>query len=166
MLRVRYDGTVSGNRTRSGRRATIELCAVLCFSAPAGAHLGGDLGGVGADALKLQGAVRTSALLDYDVQQIATPAGGTVSEYVTRGGEVFAITWSGPAPPDLAQLLGPYFADYAAGLVSLDHRGSKRSVRVVTPTLIVESSGHLRAYSGRAYLPALLPAGVALTEIR
>ena len=157
---------MSGNRTRSGRRAAIELCALLCWSARAGAHLGGDPSGVGADALKLQGAVRTSTLVDYDVQQIATAAGGTVSEYLTRGGEVFAITWSGPAPPDLTQLLGPYFAEYSAGLASLDHPGSKRAVRVVSPALIVESSGHLRAYSGRAYLPALVPAGVPLAAIR
>jgi hypothetical protein len=163
---MRYHWNVSGNRTRFSRRAAVELCSVLCWSAPAGAHLGGDLSGVGADALKLQGAVSTSMLVDYDVQQIATAVGGRVSEYLTRGGEVFAITWSGAAPPDLTQLLGPYFAEYAAALTSLHHPGSKRSMRVVTPTLIVESSGHLRAYSGRAYLPALVPAGVALANIR
>jgi hypothetical protein len=159
-------GVVSGNRTRSSQRAAIGLCSVLCWTGTAGAHLGGDLGGVGADALKLQGAVSSSTLVDYDVQQIAAAAGGRLSEYVTRGGVVFAVSWSGPAPPDLTQLLGPYFAEYAAGLTSLDHPGSKRSVRVVTPTLIVESSGHLRAYTGRAYLPALVPAGVALANIR
>jgi hypothetical protein len=139
---------------------------VLSWSAPVGAHLGGDLAGVQADSRVLQGAVSTSTLADYDVQQIAAAGGQSVREYLTRGGQVFAVTWSGTAPPDLAQLLGPYFPQYAAGLAALDHPGLKRSVRVATPALIVESSGHLRAYSGRAYLPALLPAGVELAAIR
>jgi hypothetical protein len=39
-------------------------------------------------------------------------------------------------------------------------------VRVATAALVVESSGHLRAYSGRAYLPAEIPTGVPITDIR
>jgi hypothetical protein len=31
---------------------------------------------------------------------------------------------------------------------------------------VVESSGHLRAYRGLAYLPAELPAGVTSTELQ
>ncbi len=148
------------------QRTAIALCSVLSWSAPVGAHLGSDSAGVQADSLVLQGTVGTRTLAAYDVQQIDAAAGQTVREYLTRRGRVFAVTWSGPAPPDLAQLLGPYFPQYAAGLAALDHPGLKRSVRVATPALIVESSGHLRAYSGRAYLPALLPAGIELAEIR
>jgi len=31
---------------------------------------------------------------------------------------------------------------------------------------VVETWGHMRAMRGRAYVPALVPAGVALDEIR
>src|SRR5579863_7472360 len=146
-------------------RAVVACSAVLAWSAPVGAHLGSDAAGVQSDSLALRGALSTSTLVSYDVQQIAA-AGQTVREYLTRGGRVFAVTWSGPTPPDLSQLLGLYFPEYAGRLAALEHPGLKRSLRVVTPTLIVESSGHMRAFSGRAYLPALLPPGVPPAAIR
>jgi len=148
------------------RRIAVAIGALLTWTAPVGAHLGGEPADVEVDTLALQGTLSTATLVDYDVHQIKTAAGQTVREYLTRGGSVFAVAWNGPVPPDLAQLLGPYFASYAAGLAALDHPGLKRSVRIATPTLIVESSGHLRAYAGRAYLPALIPAGVSVAEIR
>ena len=161
------DGIRSLVRQRERYRlAAVTLCLALSWSAPVGAHLGSDLVSVQADAQLLQGVVSTRAFANYDVLQIATAAGQTVREYLDRRGQVFAVTWSSVAPPDLAQVLGPYHPQYAAGLSALDHPGLKRSVRVATPALIVESSGHLRAYSGRAYLPALLPGGVDLAAIR
>jgi hypothetical protein len=39
-------------------------------------------------------------------------------------------------------------------------------VRVDLPDLFVETGGHLRAYAGRAFLPTLVPAGVAPADIR
>jgi Protein of unknown function (DUF2844) len=39
-------------------------------------------------------------------------------------------------------------------------------VRIATSDLVVESEGHLRAYVGRGYLPALVPAGVSIGELR
>ena len=150
---------------RPCRLAGIALCAVLVWSTPVAAYLGGDVRGVGTDALSLEGTVITTTLVYYDVHQIATPMGQTIREYVTRVGQVFAITWSGPVAPDLSLLLGPYFAEYTASLSSLEHPGLRRSLRVATPALIVETSGHLRAYSGRAYVPALLPEGVSISDL-
>jgi Protein of unknown function (DUF2844) len=31
---------------------------------------------------------------------------------------------------------------------------------------VVESDGHMRAFSGRAYLPALIPAGTSAADLR
>jgi len=155
-----------GCRHRLWRRMAVALCAMLPWCGPVGAHLGGDLAAVEADALQLQGAVQRTALIAYDVQEITAAAGLTVREYVTRSGTVFAVTWSGPVPPDLAQLLGSHFARYLAGFAAQEHPGLKRSLRIATPDLIVESGGHLRAFSGRAYLPALLPAGVQVADLR
>ena len=42
----------------------------------------------------------------------------TVNEYLSANGTVFAVSWRGPRPPDLSQLLGPYFAEYQTAAAS------------------------------------------------
>jgi hypothetical protein len=42
----------------------------------------------------------------------------------------------------------------------------KRSPRIATSDLVVESEGHLRAYTGRAYLLALIPVGTSAADLR
>ncbi len=148
------------------RLAVALLGAMLAWSAPATADLGGDLSGVQADSMVLGAVVRTTGLVDYDVHEIDAAAGLTVREFVNRGGTVFALSWAGPAPPDLQLLLGRYFDTYTAGLAALKSPGLHRSVRVARAGLVVESSGHLRAYAGRAYLPALMPPGVSVADLR
>ncbi|MFI4866899.1 MAG: DUF2844 domain-containing protein [Steroidobacterales bacterium] len=146
--------------------AVLQLGSMLVWSGSVDAHLGSDLSSVRADSIVLHGVVRTTALVEYDVHEIDAAAGLTVREFVTRGGTVFALSWAGPVPPDLQLLLGNYFGAYAAGLAALKSSGRNRSVRVELTDLIVESGGHLRAYSGRAYLPALMPAGVSIADLR
>lgn len=143
----------------------VELGATLLWSAPVSAQLGSDVSSVQADTIALRGTVRTTALLQYDVHEIRSDDGLTVREYVTRTGTVFALSWSGPVPPDLQPLLGQYFPAYAAALGALNHPGLHRSVRIALPELIVESGGHLRSYTGRAYVPGLVPADVAIAEL-
>jgi hypothetical protein len=89
-----------------------------------------------------------------------------VREFVNRSGIVFALAWSGPAMPNLRQLLGVHYEAYAQALARLSRPGLHRSVRVETPHLVVESAGHLRAYAGSGLLTDLLPAGVSPTEVR
>jgi Protein of unknown function (DUF2844) len=129
------------------------------------AALGGDAASVPADAAELHGAVNTEIRQQYDIQEISAEAGMRVREYLGRNGVVFAVSWSGPVMPDLQRLLGTHFAEYSAALKALTRPGLQRSVRMASSELIVESGGHLRAYSGRAYLPALMPAGVSAAEI-
>jgi hypothetical protein len=143
----------------------VALLVMLMYGATASAHLGGDVSSVHADANALRAATRVTGLINYDVHEIDTAADASVREYVTRAGVVFAVSWSGPVPPDLHQLLAGYFPSYAAGIAALDHPGLHRSVRVVTSGLIVELTGHPRAYSGRAYLPALVPSGVDVANL-
>jgi len=76
------------------------------------------------------------------------------------------VSWAGPVVPDLRQLLGAQFAAYSAALAARDHIGLHRAVRVATSDLVVESDGHLRAYVGRAYLPAMIPIGVSAADLR
>ena len=105
-------------------------------------------------------------LQQYEMQEITGGNDVRVREYLTRGGLVFAVSWSGPVVPDMRQLLGSHYDAYAKGLAALSHPGLRRSLQIASGELVVESGGHMRAYSGRAYLPALIPPGVPLSELR
>lgn len=107
------------------------------------------------------GAARVTSYVD---------AGGThFNEYVApRSGEIFAYVWQGPTPPDLDALLGRYAAAWRSGAAALHASGRDglHAARVDTPTVVVESGGHMRSYIGRAWLPAALPAGVTEGDLR
>jgi hypothetical protein len=161
--RLGYDAIIMSARSTLG----FAMAAIIvAWHGIAYAALGEDMRGVQMDASALKGTVRTTSLVQYDVHEINSAEGVTVREFVTRDGSVFALSWSGPVPPDLQRLLGRYFAAYAASLNMLDHPGLRRSVRIVTPELTVELGGHMRAYIGRAYLPSLIPDGIGLAELK
>jgi hypothetical protein len=136
----------------------------LCVE-PVRAALGSDVADVLTDSAEMQGVIKLVTGEQYDVQEIAAGTGMRVREYVNRDGLVFAVSWDGPVMPDLRQLLGSHYAAYTEALSALTHRGL-RSVRVASSELVVESGGHMRAYSGRAYLPILVPPGVPVAELR
>ena len=131
------------------------------------ASLGGDLTSVLDDAAGLHGTAQASSLEQYQVEEIVTDNGMRVREFLNRNGIVFAVSWSGPATPDLQRLLGAQqFAAYTTALAARPRLGLQRSVRVATSGLVVESEGHLRNYTGRAYLPAMIPSNVSTAELR
>jgi hypothetical protein len=134
--------------------------------APAQAALGGDAASVASDAASLLGVTRATPLQQYDIEEITSGNGMRLREYINRGGIVFAVAWSGPAMPDLQKLLGASYKAYTAALASESRSGLKRPLRIATSDLVVESDGHMRAFSGRAYLPALIPAGTSATDLR
>jgi hypothetical protein len=137
------------------------LCAGSAY-----AGLGSNTASVQDDASALNGAISVEIRQQYSIREISAETGMHVREFLNQDGVVFAVSWSGPALPDLQQILGTHFAEYSAALAALTHPGFHRSVRVASSGLIVESGGHLRAYAGRAYLPALVPAGVTLADLR
>ncbi len=112
----------------------------------------------------MQGTRRTSATELYSVQELQAPSGTIVREFISPSGVVFAVAWRGPRLPDLRQTLGSYFEPYQSALRA-KHVGHAHGV-VELPDLIVHSGGHQRAFIGQAYLPALLPPGVALGDLR
>jgi hypothetical protein len=150
------------------RRSSLLLLvlALPAWAAPACAGLGGDAAGVLGDASALHAAVSALSLQQYDIREIAAESRMRLREYLNRDGIVFAVDWSGPVMPDLQRLLGPYFEEYTTALAALKSPGRHRSVRIASSGLVVESGGHLRAYAGRAYLPALVPAGVSMSDLR
>jgi hypothetical protein len=168
--------TVSGEQVvlqnpRMIRRINRALLLLIIGANPlhsgvARAGLGADAAGVLTDAALLHGTVTTASARQFEIEEITADSSIRVREFLNRSGVVFAVSWSGPVMPDLQPLLGAHFAAYRAGLAALSHPGLHRSVRIASPELVVESGGHLRAYTGRAYLPALIPAGVTVTDLR
>lgn len=131
---------------------------------PAHAALGDTVASVRADQAKLRGALRVKAEAGYSVQEISTPAGTIVREYISSAGVVFAVSWQGPVVPDLRQLLGSYFVQArSAAAVAPPHGHSRLEVR--QPDLVVSTGGHLRAFFGIAYVPSLLPPNFPLSTV-
>jgi hypothetical protein len=143
--------------------AAINLSIVL----PGWAALGGNAASIQADQAHMQASLRTVPAASYSVQEMKTAAGAVVREYVSPQGQVFAVAWHGPWPPDMRQLLGNYFDQYVQ---ARKQQGSPRIGRkplvINEPGLVVESGGHPRSFIGKAYVPAMLPAGVKAEDIQ
>jgi hypothetical protein len=157
------DGTVS--RTALGRMTLVLL--ILGLSLPALASLGGSIDSVQSDQAQMRATTTISAEATYTVHEMKDPTGTVVREYVSPAGRVFGVTWQGPFIPDLQQLLGDHFEHYAAAAKAQreSHIG-RRPLNIQEPGLVVQTAGHMRAYSGRAYDPGLLPAGVTANDVR
>jgi hypothetical protein len=103
----------------------------------------------------LGGALHVTALGQGERHELTLPSGVVVRQYVA-GGTVYAIAWSGPRPPNLRELLGAYFSklDGASG-GSSHHRMSLKGA-----DFRVETMAHRGSFTGRAWVPSLVPAGV------
>ena len=148
-------------------KLAVAVAAIFLVALPAWASLGGDRASIDADQLHLQGTRTTKAVESYTVHEIQAANGIVVREYVSPEGKVFAITWNGPWMPDLRQLLAGYFEQYRTALQSRSGpRMARRPVAIEQPGLVVQVGGHIRAFSGRAYVPDMLPSGVRAEEIQ
>lgn len=137
------------------------------MSADSFAVLGGDASSVQADVAYMQGSLRVKPAQSYSVHEIQLPTGTVVREYVSQQGKVFAIAWKGPFPPDLKQLLGPYFTPYQQAVLHSQQAHPGRSpVSVRQSNLVVQHGGRPRSVFGRAYLSDQLPSGVTEDSIQ
>jgi len=101
----------------------------------------------------------------FTVQEIES--GSTkVREYISPSGIVFGVAWNGLIHPDLTQLLGVYAGEYEEALQQTPRQPGRRRLQVKTNRVVVEKWGHMRNLQGRAYVPALIPQGVRINEIR
>jgi len=153
----------SGRLTRFfGTMAAV--AAVQTWSPPAHATLGADISSVETDRQQMKGQLRVTSAAGYVVHEIQTPTGTVVREYVTAAGRVFAVSWRGPMMPDLRQTLGDSFQQYE-NAARAPH-AMRRQLNIDHPDLVVRSSGRMRAYSGYAYLPALMPQGFTADDFK
>jgi len=89
-----------------------------------------------------------------------------VRQYVSSSGQVYAVSWDGPAMPDVAVLLGTWFDRYRQeASAALPNASGLHSSRVSSSDLMVETAVRLRDFSGRAWLPSALPAGITAADI-
>lgn len=140
------------------------LLLLLAISGAAQAELGGSVASIAADQAHMNAQRHILSAPQYAVHEIQTVSGTMIREYVSAQGLVFAVAWQGPLMPDLQQILGSHFADYQAA--AQNQRAGLGASLVQLPELVVQSGGHMRAFFGRAYIPQLLPANVAVDEIR
>jgi hypothetical protein len=148
----------------SGRWSLGVALVLQALSSPALAALGGDMDSVSSDLVKMKGTLRTISAAAYTVHEIQTPSGTTVREYVAPTGKVFAVAWRGPKMPDLEQTLGSYFAQLTAAPRPV--HPNHAHFTLTEPGFVLQSSGHMRAYFGRAYVPQLLPPNVSVGDIQ
>ncbi|HZQ25695.1 MAG TPA: DUF2844 domain-containing protein [Terriglobales bacterium] len=139
------------------------VAAMLLFCLPALAVLGGDQVSIRNDEAKMRASTRVVAVKGYNVHEIQIPSGTTVREFVSPAGKVFGVTWHGPLLPDLRQLLGDNFSKLEAA--QRNRRGHGPLV-INEPGFVYVSSGHMRAFTGRAYIPQLVPQGVLTDAIQ
>ncbi len=140
---------------------------MLALPIPALAALGGDVTSVHADQAQMKGDLKTTQASNYTLHEIKGGTGGVVREYASPAGEVFGVSWQGPTMPDLPQILGSYFQAFSeAAQAQRTARRGHGPLIIQQPGLVVESSGHMRSFSGRAYDPGKLPQGVSSNDIR
>jgi hypothetical protein len=129
------------------------------------AELGGDAASVETDRAHMKAAVVPALPAQkYTVHELQGASGQVIREYVSPAGTVFAVAWNGPQMPDLRQLFGAYFGVYQQAARA--KRAGRGPLHINQSDLVVHSGGHMRAFSGLAYVPQLVPQDVAISEIK
>ncbi len=164
------DRPAHGTRRRGQRRRIAVACAALLgISLPAWASLGGNVSSVASDRVQMHASAQVLQHDTYALHEMQSPGGTVVDEYVSPEGKVFAVSWHGQFPPSMQQILGTYFQQYTAALNALASQRPRiyghRPLNIQEPGLVIQTSGHMRAYSGRAYIPDQVPSGMTVEEI-
>lgn len=130
------------------------------------ATLGESEDSVDADGTAIESTESSTAVHNgYRVRELRSAA-VTLREYIAPNGIIFAIAWNGQIHPDLTPLLGSYAGEYRTALRQNPREHGRRRMRVQTNRIMIEKWGHMRNLQGRAYIPALIPPGVKIDEIK
>ena len=150
-------------------RSTIRLVLLMCagIAVPAYAALGDDESGVSRDAVVTKMVLHANVRSEkrFRMHELRdTTRNLTIREYVNSDGKVFGVAWDGLTKPDISQVLGSYYSRYmnAAG-----GKGVARQLRNIDqPDFVLRMSGHMRHFTGSAWVPGLVPASVGPTEVK
>ncbi len=161
---------LAGICSQTGARILLS-CLVLALPFPASAVLGDTGASVLNDQARMKGTLRSVDNRTYVMHEITSSTGTVVREFVSPQGAVFGVAWEGQFPPDLQQLLGPYYqqaqqAQAAAQPTDSQQPRRRRGPIVIdTPGLVLYETGHARNFHGQAYIPQLVPQGVQASDI-
>lgn len=152
----------------SERAARMLLSSLLLIlPLPALAALGDNAASVLTDQARMKGTLRSVDNRSYVMHEITASTGTVVREFVSPGGAVFGVAWEGQFPPDLQQLLGPYYQQAQQAASSAQQQRARRAPVVIeTPGLVMYETGHMRSFHGQAYIPQLVPQGVQASDVR
>ena len=139
------------------------LLALVATAAQAGlgnpvAQLRDDQSRLGARDISVQ---RAAA---FDRHAFQSSNGVRIRAFAGRDGQVFAVTFDGPAMPDLKVLLGTRYAEYASAV-----RPSPSTHKVYTyasGTLELNIVKLPRGFTGSAWVPGAVPAGVNVSALQ
>ncbi len=140
------------------------MMIALATPFPAMATLGGDEESVRSDQVQMRASLRISRAQSFSIHEMTVASGVSVRQYVSPSGKVFAVSWEGPARPNLRQLLGSYFDRVSAAAQSPNRR--RGPLFIQEPGLVYQQGGHMRFLHGKAYIPELVPQGVDIDAIR
>ena len=138
--------------------------ALLLFTSHALAELGG------APLAANSGLrIKSSALASspkpniYSVRKVSLMDDIEIREYVLPSGVVFGLAWNGSSKPDLSLLLGSYFSRYTSALTR--PAMGRSPIAINDSDLVIQTGGQMNNFFGLAFLPALAPAGIQLSEV-
>lgn len=147
---------------RSILNSLLFFLLIIAMSRPAQAALGDSIASHGSERAHRPGRVEVRQYAGYDVHEISADSGVQVRLYVAPNGMIFAVSWQGPALPDLKQELGVYFPRYQ----EVQRRIRRGPLVLREPGLVVEMSGHMRSFLGRAYVPEMMPQGARGDDVQ
>jgi hypothetical protein len=138
---------------------SILVGAVLAAGLSTGwAALGGKPARLGPHVAAAKSNAASTGQSAYTETEKVLDSGTTVHEYLDAGGNVFAVSWSGPFLPDLKEILGEHFGVMAAQQRN-QRAGGRSPLHIRQSDVVIDSEGHMGSFQGRAWLPAKLPAG-------
>jgi len=152
-------------RHRALRNSSCLTAVVITLSVgwgrPAFCALGRTADSVASDAAQMKAVLRVTPASEYSVHELRTSTNVVVREYISLSGKVFGVAWEGPFIPDMKLLLGDYFEHYwRSAKAQRQSRVGRFPLNIRDSVLVMQTSGHMGAYSGRAYDPRLLPQGI------
>ena len=147
-------------KLRHDAQCFLTAATLLLLPCISHAELGGNAASILSEQKEFNSQLSNSQQSGVVVYTQTLPSGIVIQEYLSGSGTVFAVTWSGPALPNLQTLLGGYFKDYLAAI-----KEARRSIYLNNENVIIQSSGMMGAFQGFAFLPKLAPSGFTPNDL-
>ena len=127
----------------------------VCF-----AELGGTTASILAEQKQFNSELTSTQQNGYSLYTQTLASGTSFQEYVSPGGIVFAISWSGPTLPNIQAIFGSYYGNYLSAA-----QQSRRSIYSSSDSLVIQSTGMMGAFQGFAFLPKQAPTGFTVNNL-